>query len=112
MRRLCAPVFFCPALLLSGPAFATAAPAEAKSGPESITAAPDGGVILGSATSPRIFRAAKGETQAKVFIDASASGATMFLGVLADGPSNTPWACQLQAVPGTPNPKSPFPRFD
>ena len=36
----------------------------------------------------------------------------MFLGVLADGPSNTLWACQLQATPGTTNRKSTLRSFD
>jgi hypothetical protein len=112
MTRLIAAAVFLPALFCSVSAFAITVTSEAKSGPESIAAAPDGGLILGSATSPKIFRAAKGETQAKVFIDASSTGATMFLGVLADGPSNTLWACQLQAVPGTNNRKSTLRSFD
>jgi hypothetical protein len=66
------------------------------SDPESITEAPDGSLILGSAAKPVIYRAAKGETQAKVFIDVSATeGNVSFLGVLADGPTNTLWACQI-----------------
>ena len=112
MRSLIAAALFLPALVVSSSASAITVTSEAKSGPESITATPDGGVILGSATSPRVFRAAKGETQAKVFIDAASTGATMFLGVLADGPSNTLWACQLQAVPGTNNRKSTLRSFD
>jgi sugar lactone lactonase YvrE len=36
----------------------------------------------------------------------------MFLGVMADAPSNTLWACQLQAVPGTNNRKSTLRSFD
>jgi hypothetical protein len=66
------------------------------SDPESVTEAPNGSLILGSAAKPVIYRAAKGETQAKVFIDVSASdGNVSFLGVLADGPTNTLWACQI-----------------
>jgi hypothetical protein len=66
------------------------------SDPESVTEAPDGSLILGSAAKPVIYRAAKGETQAKVFIDVSAAeGNVSFLGVLADGPTNTLWACQI-----------------
>ena len=72
MPRLTAAALVLPALLASTSAFAITVLSEAKSGPESITATPDGGVIMGSATSPRIFRAAKGETQAKLFIDAIA----------------------------------------
>jgi hypothetical protein len=66
------------------------------SDPESVTEAPDGSLILGSAAKPVIYRAAKGETQAKVFIDVSATeGNVSFLGVLADGATNTLWACQI-----------------
>jgi hypothetical protein len=43
-----------------------------------------------------IYRAAKGASEAKVFIDVSAAeGNVSFLGVLADGPTNTLWACQI-----------------
>jgi hypothetical protein len=66
--------------------------------PESVTAAPDGSLILGSASKPVIYRAAKGATQAHVFIDASSEGAVTFLGVLADAPTNTLWACQIMGV--------------
>lgn len=66
------------------------------SDPESVTQAPDGSLILGSAAKPVIYRAAKGESQAKVFIDVSATeGSVSFLGVLADGPTNTLWACEI-----------------
>jgi sugar lactone lactonase YvrE len=111
MTRFAATVL--PALLFSTSAFAiTVTTADPKTGPESITAAPDGGLILGSAT-PHIYRAAKGETQAKVFIDVSAVGSDVsFLGVLADGASNTLWACQAQPVPGTTNRHSSLRSFD
>src|ERR1700744_2308033 len=65
-------------------------------GPESITAAPDGGLILGSANKPFIYRSAKGATEAKKFIDASADGPVTFLGVLADAATDTLWACELK----------------
>lgn len=65
-------------------------------GPESITAAPDGGLILGSATKPFIYRSAKGGTEAKKFIDASSDGAVTFLGVLSEPAANTLWACELK----------------
>jgi hypothetical protein len=66
------------------------------SDPESVTEAPDGSLILGSAAKPVIYRAAKGSSEAKVFIDVSATdGNVSFLGVLADGPTNTLWACQI-----------------
>ena len=73
-------------LLGAAPVFAITVTAEQGAGPESITAAPDGGLILGSATKPTIYRAAKGEAQAKPWIDASADGAVSFLGVMAETP--------------------------
>jgi hypothetical protein len=66
--------------------------------PESLTVAPDGSLILGSASKPVIYRAAKGDTEAHVFIDTSSEGAVTFLGVLADAPTNTLWACQIVGV--------------
>jgi hypothetical protein len=69
---------------------------EPKSQPESFTEAPDGSLIIGSASKPVIYRAAKGAAEAKVFIDVSATeGNVSFLGVLADGSTNTLWACQI-----------------
>ena len=75
---------------------------DAKSQPESLTVAPDGSVIAGSASSPFVYRIKKGATTADVFVDASGEGAgTFFLGQLADAASNTLWTCQLTPVPGT-----------
>src|ERR1700742_3202785 len=91
-----------PALFVSTAALAITVTADSKAAPESISAAPDGGLILGS-SKPTIYRAAKGESQAKPFIDVSADGNVSFLGVLADGPSNTLWACELKAMPGGTN---------
>jgi hypothetical protein len=69
---------------------------EPKSQPESFTEAPDGSLIIGSASKPVIYRAAKGASEAKVFIDVSATeGNVSFLGVLTDGSTNTLWACQI-----------------
>src|ERR1700761_2906042 len=66
------------------------------SDPESVTVAPDGSLILGSAAKPVIYRAPKGATEGKVFIDVSATdGNVSFLGVLADAPTNPLWACQI-----------------
>jgi hypothetical protein len=70
-----------------------------QSQPESVTEAPDGSLILGSASKPVIYRAAKGASEAHVFIDVSADGGNVsFLGVLADGPTNTLWACEIIGV--------------
>jgi hypothetical protein len=67
-----------------------------QSQPESVTVAPDGSLFLGSASKPVIYRAAKGATQAQIFIDVGAAeGNVSFLGVLADGATGTLWACQI-----------------
>jgi hypothetical protein len=54
-----------------------------KSQPESITIAPNGDLILGSAASPKIYRAKRGSEKAEVFLDVNADGGGSFLGVLA-----------------------------
>ncbi len=75
---------------------------DAKSQPESLTVAPDGSVIAGSASSPFVYRLKKGATAAEVFVDASGEGpGTFFLGQLADPATGTLWTCQLTPVPGT-----------
>ena len=74
---------------------------DAKSQPESLTVAPDGSVIAGSASSPYVYRIKKGAPAAEVFVDASAEGpGTFFLGQLADPGTGTLWTCQLTPVPG------------
>ena len=73
-----------------------------KSQPESLSVAPDGSLIVGSASSPFIYRVAKGATTATPFIDASGEPAgTFFLGQLVDAATGTLWACQLTPRPGT-----------
>ena len=75
---------------------------DAKSQPESLTVAPDGSVIAGSASSPYVYKIKKGAQTAEVFVDASAEGpGTFFFGQLADAGTNTLWTCQLTPVPGT-----------
>jgi sugar lactone lactonase YvrE len=75
---------------------------DAKSGPESLTVAPGGALIVGSASTPFVYRVRSGSTTAEKFIDASAEGpGTFFLGMLADASSNTLWTCQLTPVPDT-----------
>ncbi len=71
---------------------------DAKSAPESLTVAPNGDVLAGSASSPFIYRIKAGATTADVFVDATAEGpGTFFFGQLADGA--TLWTCQLTPVP-------------
>jgi sugar lactone lactonase YvrE len=76
---------------------------DAKSGPESLTVAPGGVLIVGSASTPFVYRVRAGATTAEKFIDASAEGpGTFFLGMLADASTNTLWTCQLTPVQGNP----------
>ncbi len=76
--------------------------ADEKSQPESLTIAPNGVLIVGSASSPFVYAVRPGSTSAEKFVDASAEGeGVFFLGMLADGSTNTLWTCQLTAVPNT-----------
>src|ERR1700674_1694008 len=70
--------------------------ADAKSQPESMTVAPGGILIVGSASSPFVYKVRPGSTTAEKFVDASAEGeGTFFFGMLADAATNTLWTCQL-----------------
>jgi len=72
-----------------------------KSQPESMTAAANGDLYVGSASSAFVYKVKKGSTTPEVFVDASAEGAgTFFFGQLADGATNTLWTCQLTPVAG------------
>jgi len=74
---------------------------DAKSQPESLTLAPGGVLIVGSASSPFVYKVPAGSTTAEKFVDASAEGpGTFFLGMLADASTGTLWTCQLTPVPG------------
>jgi hypothetical protein len=95
----------CVALLVG---FAQAASAadiligDAKSQPESLTVAPGGVLIVGSASTPFVYKVRSGSPTAEKFIDASAEGpGTFFFGMLADASTNTLWTCQLTPVPET-----------
>jgi hypothetical protein len=101
-------IWACPALAEPGLVVTT----DPQSQPESVTVAPDGALILGSASKPVIYRAAKGATEAEVFIDASSEGAVTFLGVLADSATNTLWACQIMRVPNSKDRRSTLRSFD
>ncbi len=70
-----------------------------KSQPESLAAAPDGTLIVGSASTPFVYKIKPGTTTPVKFIDASAEGpGTFFFGQLVDG--NTVWSCMLTPVAG------------
>src|SRR4051795_5477729 len=74
--------------------------ADAKSQPESLTVAPGGVLIVGSASTPFVYKVRSGSSTAEKFIDASAEGpGTFFFGMLADAATNTLWTCQLTPVP-------------
>src|ERR1700678_192683 len=76
--------------------------ADAKSQPESLTLAPGGVLIVGSASSPFVYKVAAGSSTAAKFVDATAEGpGTFFFGMLADASTNTLWTCQLTPVPDT-----------
>lgn len=75
---------------------------DAKSQPESLTVAPGGVLIVGSANTPFIYKVRPGSTTPEKFVDATAEGpGTFFFGMLADASTNTLWACQLTPIPGT-----------
>jgi sugar lactone lactonase YvrE len=76
--------------------------ADAKSQPESLTVAPGGVLIVGSASSPFVYKVRPGSSTAEKFIDVSGEGpGTFFFGMLADAASNMLWTCQLTPVPNT-----------
>jgi len=75
--------------------------ADAKSQPESLTVAAGGVLIVGSASTPFVYKVRPGSDTAEKFIDASEEGAgTFFFGMLADSATNTLWTRQLTPVPG------------
>jgi sugar lactone lactonase YvrE len=75
---------------------------DAKSQPESLTMAPGGVLIVGSASSPFVYKVRPGSSTAEKFIDVSTEPpGTFFLGMLADASTNTLWTCQLTPVPNT-----------
>ena len=100
-RRLAA----CVALLTGLAQAASAAEiliVDEKSQPESLTVAPGGILIVGSASTPFVYKVRPGSTTAEKFVDASAEGAgTFFFGMLADAATKTLWTCQLTPVPDT-----------
>lgn len=95
----------CVALILSFVKPASAAEiliGDAKSQPESLTVAPGGVLIVGSASTPFIYKVRPGSSTAEKFVDASSeTPGTFFFGMLADASSNTLWTCQLTPVPNT-----------
>src|ERR1700689_5276120 len=75
--------------------------ADSKSQPESLTVAPGGVLIVGSASTPFVYKGRRGSTTAEKFVDAGDEGpGTFFFGMLADAATNTLWTCQLTPVAG------------
>src|SRR5271163_3802242 len=75
---------------------------DAKSQPESLTMAPGGVLIVGSASSPYVYKVRPGSSTAEKFVDATAEGpGTFFFGMLADPAANMWWSCQLTPVSDT-----------
>ena len=75
--------------------------ADAKSQPESLTVAPGGILIVGSASAPFVYKVRPGATTVEKFVDATSEGpGTFFFGMLADAATSTLWTCQLTPVPG------------
>lgn len=72
---------------------------DAKSQPESLSMAPGGTLIVGSASSPFIYKVKAGTVE-KFFDASSEAPGTFFFGILADASTNTVWACQLVQVAG------------
>jgi len=66
---------------------------------ESITATSNGALIFSSFTGGRISRAAPGASEASEWIKPGSNGLLSVLGVLADEPSNTLYACSVDASP-------------
>ena len=64
---------------------------------ESITATSDGTLIFSSFAGGRISHAARGATEATEWIKPGSNGLLSVLGVLADEPSNTLYACSVDA---------------
>src|SRR5580698_7966491 len=106
MPNLSARRFAAFAVLFTGFAHAASAAEilinDAKSQPESLTMAPGGVLIVGSASTPFVYKVSPGSTTAEKFVDATAEGpGTFFFGMLADAGTKTLWTCQLTPVPDT-----------
>ncbi len=63
--------------------------------PESLTSDAAGDIFIGSSAKGTIYRAARGEATATVFVDPKVSGLVGLLGVFADDASHTLYACSV-----------------
>jgi hypothetical protein len=82
--------------------------------PESLTATAAGDLIIGSSSKGAIYRAKTGAATAAVWIDPKVSGMSALLGVYADEPSHTLYACSaaLGAPPDKADSLSALRTFD
>jgi hypothetical protein len=77
--------------------------------PESLTAAADGSIYIGSVGKGQVYKVAPGGTVAEPFIAPGTGGIKQVFGVLADGDSGTLWACSNQVGGGPPGAAPPAP---
>lgn len=70
--------------------------------PESIAAAADGSLYIGSVGLAQIYRVAPGASTAEPFIAPGTGGMKQIFGVLADDASGTLWACSNELGAGPP----------
>lgn len=88
---------FCVTLLTASSAMAQGSAeitiADTGGSPESVTSSQDGTLFFGSTAKGNVYRALPGSAQAEAWIQASATGLTNTLGVLADDKANTLWVC-------------------
>src|SRR5262249_26147724 len=95
----CAPLMFAAVSMQTAMA-ADVLIVDAKSQPESLSAAPDGTLYVGSASTPFVYRVKSGSTTPEKFVGASGEGpGKFFFGMLGGSAANTLWTCQLTPVP-------------
>src|SRR5690606_6382783 len=70
--------------------------------PESLTAAADGRIFIGSVGKGEVYRVPAGAAIAEPFIAAGTGGLKQVFGVLADDASSTLWVCSNQVAMGGP----------
>jgi sugar lactone lactonase YvrE len=93
MKKITAAIMALALFATPAAAQTSVSPNVANSRPESMAVGPDGTLYIGSQLDARIWRARPGQAVAEQFIDMRPSA--FVLGVLADGASNTLWACEM-----------------
>lgn len=96
MKKIAAAIAVLLAASTAAIAQTSVSPSVANSRPESMAVGPDGTLYIGSQLDARIYRARAGQAVAEQFIDMRPSA--FVLGVLADGASNTLWACEMVSM--------------